>query len=395
MGRAAPGSLHVLARLHTYLPEVNAGSERMVHSMLRALAQRGHRVEVEVPSVTWRTTYALDGVRVRYGDPAPDRPDVVVSHLGQARAAWKYARHRRVPFIHIVHNDHPATARTLDRYPADLAVFNSEWLRAHHGRPGIVVRPPVVADEYRVSRGRKVTLVNLSADKGADVFWELAQRMHDVKFLGVIGGYDPQVVRHLPNVEIRRQTFHMREVYRSTRVLLMPSRVESWGRVGVEAMCSGIPVVAHPTQGLQESLGAAGIFVDRADVSGWEKQVRRLLSERNVFTRASRAARRRAVELDPTEDLERWCAAVESMIGDPVAENFGVFSKDGDIRTAATPAEAVDLEYRGWVAQAVDADGKPLRGQSLDAALEEADLPKAGTAEEKRARLAQREQSKS
>jgi len=71
----------------------------------------------------------------------------------------------------------------------------------------------------------------------------------------------------------------------------MPSEYESWGRVGVEAMASGIPVIAHPTPGLQESLGDAGVFVDRNDIDGWERAIRRLLTPRAYGT-ASKKARR-------------------------------------------------------------------------------------------------------
>ncbi|WP_262928542.1 glycosyltransferase family 4 protein [Streptomyces sp. CBMA152] len=51
----------------------------------------------------------------------------------------------------------------------------------------------------------------------------------------------------------------MREhVYSRSRVILMPSLYESWGRVAVEAFASGIPVIAHTTPGLVESMGEAG-----------------------------------------------------------------------------------------------------------------------------------------
>ncbi|MFI1769152.1 glycosyltransferase family 4 protein [Streptomyces sp. NPDC020800] len=62
----------------------------------------------------------------------------------------------------------------------------------------------------------------------------------------------------------------MREhVYSRSRVMLMPSLYESWGRVAVEAFASGIPVIAHPTPGLVESLGEAGIFAYRDDLNAW------------------------------------------------------------------------------------------------------------------------------
>ncbi|MBQ1163612.1 glycosyltransferase, partial [Streptomyces sp. A73] len=68
-------------------------------------------------------------------------------------------------------------------------------------------------------------------------------------------------------------------VYGRTRVLLMPRSYESWGRAGCEALASGIPVEAHPTPGLCESLGEAGVYVDRNDLDGYEAVLRKLLED--------------------------------------------------------------------------------------------------------------------
>ncbi|MGW8779763.1 hypothetical protein ACWGNM_17115 [Streptomyces sp. NPDC055796] len=40
-------------------------------------------------------------------------------------------------------------------------------------------------------------------------------------------------------------------------------------RVAVEAFSSGIPVIAHPSLGLIESLGSAGIYAYRDDFQAW------------------------------------------------------------------------------------------------------------------------------
>jgi glycosyltransferase involved in cell wall biosynthesis len=116
------------------------------------------------------------------------------------------------------------------------------------------------------------------------------------------------VLPHLPNSAMREQ------VWARTRVLLVPSGYESWGRVASEAICSGIPVIAQPTAGLRENLGQAGIFIDRSDVDGWVAAIRDL-QDPDIYAQASDRARARAAEQQRMhlEDDERWCRHVEAI----------------------------------------------------------------------------------
>ncbi|GAA2618781.1 glycosyltransferase family 4 protein [Actinomadura fulvescens] len=322
--------MRVLAMLHLYPPHHNAGAEWMVHPMLRALAQQGHAVDVllsrPVDGVT--APYRLDEITVHpyrgKGDPVgwllddARRPDVLVTHLENVPRATILGRLYGVPVVHIVHNDHEVTRSWLVD-DAALVVFNSAWIAEQTPHPrGIIVPPPVHAGDYATTPGDSVTLINLCEAKGAATFYALAERFPDVPFLGVVGAYFDQVRRDdLPNVQIVEHVSGdaMREqVYARTKVLLMPSEYESYGRVGVEAMHSGIPVIAHPTPGLRESLGAAGAFVDRHDVEAWAKTLRRLLTPRG-WSAASKRARARVAELDPAADLARWVTAVEQLAG--------------------------------------------------------------------------------
>ena len=198
-------------------------------------------------------------------------------------------------------------------------MYNSEWLRdelrQYQPVPDwLVVRPPINADEYRTKPGTKVTLINLNADKGAHVFYEMARRLPHISFLGVIGAHGDQIIEHLPNVQIVMHVdpHGMSRIYGQTRILLMPSIYESWGRVGVEAMASGIPVVANPTNGLTEALGDAGTYVPRDDPNGWQAAIERL-SDGRVWNGASRKALKRSKELAIVRDsdLDTWCRAVE------------------------------------------------------------------------------------
>lgn len=316
--------MRILAMVHYAPPRHCAGAEMMTFAMLRALVERGHQVDVQLSRVTPDPApFEYDGMTVHprhdvHSDPFRFLPaaDLVVTHLENTARAVILARGAHIPFAIVCHNDHQATAQWLVDDAAAL-VYNSEWMRASLGpRPNdLLVYPPVVAEDYRTDRqgNGSVTLINLNRNKGAETFYALAERMPDVPFLGAIGAHGDQVRRELPNVTIleHRDGRTMREVYARTKILLAPSVYESWGRVGVEAMASGIPVIAHPTPGLRESLGDAGMFVDRDDVDGYEAAVRRLLTPRG-YGAASKRARDRSAQLDPTNQLAAWCDRVEA-----------------------------------------------------------------------------------
>jgi glycosyltransferase involved in cell wall biosynthesis len=309
--------MQVMARAHAYLPHHPAGAELTLHALLVALVDRGHRAEVWLTQHgPARRPYELDGVLVHPAGTGENmlgyaqRAGAIVSHLESDATTATLAAAVRRPHVVLHHN----TLGPLQPGAA-LTVFNARWVQARYGGGGIVVRPPVDPDRYTTTPGSAVTLVNLWPAKGGDLFAQLVARMPDVQFLGVRGAYGHQVTPAGANVTVLDTVpgDRMRdEVYARTRLLLMPSEYESWGRTGVEAMASGIPVVAHPTPGLLESLGPAGVFVDRADPARWETAIRELLDER-AWQAASVKARKRSAALRPDRDLARWCAAVEAL----------------------------------------------------------------------------------
>ena len=317
--------MRVLAMLHLFPPQHNAGAERMVLAMLRALVDRGHDVDVLLsqkhPEITG--PYELHGINVH---PCRDKTDpfrfisatdVIVTHLENTQRAAALGESYRIPVAKIVHNTFTPTRMQLQK-GISLAVYNSEWMAEEFSDldvHSIVVRPPVRVADYETTPGDAITLINLYEPKGPKTFYALAERFPDLPFLAVHGAYGKQVVRDLPNVEhvAHIDGDRMRdEVYARTKILLVPSDYESWGRVGIEAMASGIPVIAHPTPGLKESLGEAGIFCDRRKIDDWEAAVNKLLKPRS-YAAASKKAKARAAALDPADDLDRWCAAMDEL----------------------------------------------------------------------------------
>jgi glycosyltransferase involved in cell wall biosynthesis len=335
---SAPGGTatprRIVAHVHAFPPEHNAGAEHMLVSMLRPLVERGHDVSVWL-SRYGKTSAAYEyrgiqvvplGARLDFAT-AVRRADVLVSHLECVPSTSALARGYGKPVVAICHNTHKPTFRDMAAGGTALAVYNSEWMRAEAElffaeypksvRPAaeLIVRPPVFSDEYRTRSGRAIALVNCNPEKGGNVLRRLAERMPNQQFLAVRGAYGQQILPDLPNVEIIDHVDgqDMRDrVYARTRVLLMPSSYESWGRAGVEALASGIPVVAHPTPGLCESLGEAGIFVDRNDIDGYEMVLRKLTAPAE-YRLASKRAKARSAELDPAADLAAWCTAIESL----------------------------------------------------------------------------------
>lgn len=318
--------MRVQALVHLYPPTHNAGAEWMLHSMLRALAGRGHEVDVRLSRRTEATEpYSLHGVTVSpYTglDDVRERvadADLVITHLENTNRAAALGEQLGKPVVVVCHNTHPIVHAQLGMRGISLAVYNSRWMQADFAEVrhrGMIVRPHCPVADYATTPGDAITLVNPSPGKGAGTFYALAERMPRRRFLAVGGAYGEQIIRELPNVE---HVAHMPgwempdRVYARTRILLMPSNYESWGRAGVEAMCSGIPVIAHPTAGLLESLGSAGMFVDRDEIDGWAEAI---AEASRHYAYHSKTARARADELDAQADadLEAFCQRAEQLV---------------------------------------------------------------------------------
>lgn len=303
----------------------------MAHAMMKDLVARGFDVRVVVRDGS--TPYRFEGIEV--GLAKPDATlgahfqwcDIAFTHLDVTRAAMAWAKHGR-PLVHVVHNHRQLEYHRVTPERAALVVWNSEWtakMFEHWKGRTLIVHPPVRAIDYKTERWRadSVTLINMNEAKGGHLFWKLAERMPDVQFLGVRGSYGHQETNDLPNVEVWDNTPHARAIYERTRVLLVPSSYESWGRVAIEAIASGIPVLAHPTPGLTESLGDAGLFADREDLDDWERQLRRLLTQypQGYYKERSIKALDRSSQLNPENDLAALAAALVDIV-DPTERSL-------------------------------------------------------------------------
>jgi glycosyltransferase involved in cell wall biosynthesis len=270
----------VLAYIKGYPPKARVGAWISMHTYMAALVEAGHEVTVLIPDRV--PAYELDGVTVMHiGNhlwSRFQRSDVCISIHGDEGYLHRVALENGRPSVRFIHGTHDTLFHKLGKIgPPTLLVINSHSLaetvieRGYQGEY-IVCHPWVDPRRFETEPGDHITLVNLIKPKGLDTFDQIARYLPKRPFLGVKGGYggpqDDVIAR--PNITVIPATKNVRDdILARTRILLMPSDHETWGLIGVEALCAGIPVIAHPTLGLQESLGDAGLFADRDDIDAW------------------------------------------------------------------------------------------------------------------------------
>jgi glycosyltransferase involved in cell wall biosynthesis len=237
------------------------------------------------------------------------------------------------PIIATCHFDGNYTAITGNHNSGwpEMLVFINRVMEANYRKnivpwpPAVVrteiVRPLMHRNQIEITepfKGDFITLVNANQNKGCAQFLELARRMPDRKFLGILPYYGELRVPEAPaNVVWTGFDDDIRNILKRTHILIMPSYYESFGRIAVEAMLNGIPVIyskpnpnsrysGGSTEGVQEWIGDVGIAADRDKPEEWMRAIEELddeakytdLSQRckdhiesmHIFTEGSRIA---------------------------------------------------------------------------------------------------------
>ncbi|MDN4069611.1 glycosyltransferase family 4 protein [Paenibacillus vini] len=144
-----------------------------------------------------------------------------------------------------------SVSRYLKEYFADYAGVDSEVIYFPSYGPGPF---PFLAS----FDSKYITVINPSAIKGFSIFIGLARMMPHLQFAAVptwaTKEDELEEMRSLPNITILKPADNINDIYKQTKVFLMPSLWgESFGQVVVEAMLRGIPVLASHVGGLPEA----------------------------------------------------------------------------------------------------------------------------------------------
>lgn len=105
-------------------------------------------------------------------------------------------------------------------------------------------------------------------------------------------------------------------LYASADVCVLPSRTETCGLVALEAMASGLALVAADAGGFRESItdGATGLLAPPDDPAAFAESIEALATQptwrRELGTAARHAAEQRDVTPENAALLEHYAAAV-------------------------------------------------------------------------------------
>lgn len=304
--------MNILVYLHSLPPMRYVGGELMTLELLSYMALQGHRVSIYVGEWDVRMPGIYRSMRVYdasyLNDDVARRHDVFITHPEVRTKVWQYVR--RMPYVGVVHNVNEPTMRSLQRVTPALTIVGSDWTRRHMPdevlRNGVsVCAPPMVVSQttrtkfpdpsatptlegcaarcaasssakQRMEGSGHITMINLSVAKGGMILQFASDRLPDHKFLGVLGGHGPQVTDYRSNVTLHEHTQDMAAVYSKTRVLIFPTRSETYGIVVSEAMQHGIPVIASSLSAVREAGGDAAIYINPYDGPSWVEALKDL-----------------------------------------------------------------------------------------------------------------------
>ena len=209
------------------------------------------------------------------------------------------------------------------QYRKNIVPWPSQIVRTEIVQPMLHRDKVLIKEEFQ---GDCITLINANVNKGVHQFLAIARGMPDRKFLGILPYYGERQVPPAPsNVQWIKFDEDIRNILRRTRILLVPSYYESFGRVAVEAMINGIPVLyAKPTanstftggstEGLEAWIQPIGIGVERENIEQWKEEIKNL-DDPELYKTVSDNSREHIESMNLFNEGTRIAELVESFAG--------------------------------------------------------------------------------
>jgi glycosyltransferase involved in cell wall biosynthesis len=343
----------------TYHPTADGVSKHLVDYKAE-LERRGHSVRVYTVSSTNDGVFGLPSYRFplykeyRVGIPVYEMyrdlerfsPQIVHIHtpfvLGTM--GYRFARKRNIPTIGTYHTDFVNMDNTLN-FPFIKSILNIGFQYNMHlySKLDLVISPSKLTADHLRKFGNESRIVpvginlnkfiygekkddfylfigRLTRDKGVLELLQVASKLPERKFK--IAGTGPlratveKFAQSNKNVEYLGYVSEEEKVdlLKRARILIMPSRAETFGVVFVEAMASGTPVIGSKESReigiLKENYN--GWFVEYGDPDGISRKIVEV--DKCDFTAFSRNARKSSLEYS----IESTADKLEAIYGEMI-----------------------------------------------------------------------------
>ncbi len=252
--------------------------------------------------------------------------DVLFTCFPPQEGAWKAAKENGAKIIQKYTVVYDGYDPTLWNEMVDMHIFNSEACREAWQERGVegsnmVIYPEIEMDVVAAeSLGDGIGMINPTKHKGIKIFDYLSDEFTDEKFISA-GGWaikSGQGRKRRKNQEYMQHMNDIGDFYRRLKVLLVPTQeehFETFGRVVLEAMFYGVPVIAANKDGIPEASDGAAILVDDYESSeAWKEVLTKMLSDDNLIEYKARSSER-AERYNLNQLMGRWELGIKTVAG--------------------------------------------------------------------------------
>ena len=200
--------------------------------------------------------------------------------------------------------------------------------------PQFGVDPDIFSPPERPHRGKRFIIGyagRLVPEKGLDLLIQAVARLPGDWYLRIVGeGPQRDELRTIAgllniggsvSIEGALPSAQMPDFYRQLDVLVLPSRTrpnwkEQFGRVLIEAMACGVPVVGAESGAIPEVIGEAGLLFPEGDAIALRDRLLMLMQDDALHRDLSRAGRARVLEhFTQAQIAARTVAVYRQMMG--------------------------------------------------------------------------------
>ena len=317
--------MSTVALSHGYPPLWNMGGEVSLHRTLSAI--NGDKIVL----TDTKKSYTFEGIEVNKIDatnvldvgtnPVPIakqlkdlKAKVVIGQNELSLAGVKAAQLVDAVSIVNVHTPPKYGKGIMNAmFATDYAIYNTEVAAREWGEPNaLVIHPPIsLAPSEFDNKGDAYTLLSSLSNKGVATVLDLAKLYPNQRFIIVrspaeathgISNLEERAAE-LDNVELhpRVPPEKVETYFKQTKILLVPSRYETYGMSAIEAAGYGIPSVHVDTPHVREGIGDGAILVPPLNVEATKNGIDLIEKHYKAY---SHNARKRAEWLEARQAIE-------------------------------------------------------------------------------------------